>query len=254
MCNAVAAQREDVQREGENQRGVSDAGPDIPNHAAGSGERRHQQRRGNDARDSNSAKMRWQQVTVHSDQYAIMGAMILDPAIGILIVASIALLFASAAVHKLRDLKRFDEIFTAYGLAPMNAGSRISWIVPMLEMTVAAGLIVKVSRLYAAALGIIMLSGYAVAIAVNLRRGHRDLACGCGGPDERRTIAAWMVWRNVLVALAVAAIFAPWSARQLSITDALTIAFGLLTIALVYLCIDQLFGNAQRTAQMWGSR
>jgi uncharacterized membrane protein YphA (DoxX/SURF4 family) len=180
--------------------------------------------------------------------------MILDPAIGILIVASVALLFASAGVHKLRDLRRFDEVFIAYGLMPAITGIRISRIVPILELTVAAGLAVKVSRPYAAALGIIMLSGYAAAIAVNLRRGHRDLACGCGGPDERRTIAAWMVWRNILVASAVATIFAPWSARQLGITDGLTIAFGLLTVALIYLCIDQLFGNAQRTAQMWGSR
>jgi hypothetical protein len=183
-----------------------------------------------------------------------MGGMILDPAIGILIVASVALLFASGAVHKLRALKRFDEIFTAYGLAPMNIGMRISWIVPILELSVAAGLAVKISRPYAGALGIILLLGYAIAIAVNLRRGHRDLACGCGGPDERRTIAAWMVWRNGLLALAAAAMFAPWSARQLSLTDGITIAFGLLTVALVYLCIDQLFGNAQRTAQMWGSR
>jgi Methylamine utilisation protein MauE len=183
-----------------------------------------------------------------------MGGMILDPAIGILIVACVALLFASAAVHKLRDLRRFDEIFAAYGLLPINAGVRISWIVPILEMTVAAGLAVKVSRPYAGALGIVMLSGYAAAIAVNLRRGHRDLACGCGGPDEQRTIAAWMVWRNVLLALAAAAVFAPWTARQLGLTDGITIAFGLLTVALVYLCIDQLFGNAQRTAQMWGSR
>ena len=36
--------------------------------------------------------------------------MILDPVVGILILASVALLFASAAVHKLRDLARFDEI------------------------------------------------------------------------------------------------------------------------------------------------
>jgi hypothetical protein len=183
-----------------------------------------------------------------------MGAMILDPAIGILITASVALLFASAAVHKLRDLKRFDEIFSAYGLAPMISGARISWIVPLLELAVAAGLAVKVSRPYAGVLGIILLSAYGAAIAVNLRRGHRDLACGCGGPDERRTIAAWMVWRNVLLALAAAAVFAPWTARQLAVTDGITIAFGLLTVALVYLCIDQLFGNAQRTAQMWGSR
>jgi hypothetical protein len=254
MRNAVAAQRKHIQRKGEYQRGIPYAGPDIPNDTARCRQRRHQQRRADGTRNGNSAKMRWQQVTVHDGQYAIMGPMILDPAIGILIVASVALLFASAAVHKLRDMRRFDEIFTAYGLIPAITGVRISWMVPLLEITVAAGLAVKVSRPYAGALGIVMLTGYAAAIAVNLRRGHRDLACGCGGPDERRTIAAWMVWRNLLAASAAAAVFAPWTARQLSLTDGITIAFGLLTIALIYLCIDQLFGNAQRTAQMWGSR
>jgi uncharacterized membrane protein YphA (DoxX/SURF4 family) len=187
-------------------------------------------------------------------QYAIMVEMNLDPAIGILLTASVALLFASAGVHKLRDLGRFNEIFSAYGLVPEFTRVRISWLVPILEITVAAGLIIKGSRPYAAALGILMLSGYAAAIAVNLRRGHRDLACGCGGPDERRPIAAWMVWRNMLIALGAAAVFAPWSDRELSLTDGFTVVFGLLTIALVYLCIDQLLGNAQRTARMWGSR
>ena len=177
--------------------------------------------------------------------------MVLDPAVGILMVASIALLFASAALHKLRDLARFDEIFSAYGLVPR---ARISWLVPLLEISVAAGLAVKVYRPYAAVLGMAMLSAYAGAIAVNLRRGRRDLACGCGGPDERRPIAAWMVWRNILIALAITAAFAPWADRPLSMTDGVTIVFGVLTIALVYLCADQLFGNAQRSAQLKGSR
>jgi hypothetical protein len=179
--------------------------------------------------------------------------MVLDPAIGLLITASIALLFASAAAHKLRDLKAFDEIFSAYGLMPAMSGVRISWLLPLLEITVAAGLLIKVSRPYAGALGIILLSGYAAAIAVNLKRGHRDLACGCGGP-ERRTIAAWMVWRNLLTALAAAAVFLPWAHRPLSFTDVFTVAFGVPTMALIYLCIDQLLGNAQRTTQLWGSR
>jgi Methylamine utilisation protein MauE len=183
-----------------------------------------------------------------------METMLLDPAIGILMVASVALLFASAAAHKLRDLERFDEIFSAYGLIPAIPRVRISWVVPILEIIAAAGLAIKAYRPYAAALGIVMLSGYAAAIAVNLRRGHRDLACGCGGPDERRPIAAWMVWRNVIIALVVAAVFAPWADRHLSITDGITVAFGLLTIALIYLCVDQLLGNAQRTAQLRGSR
>src|ERR1700683_1307002 len=95
--------------------------------------------------------------------------MVLDPAIGVLITASIALLFAGAAAHKLRDLKAFDEIFSAYGLMPAMPGVRISWLVPLLEMTVAAGLLIKVSRPYAGGLGIFLLSAYAAAIAVNLR-------------------------------------------------------------------------------------
>ena len=182
-----------------------------------------------------------------------MEAMSLDPAIGLLIMACIALLFASAAAHKLRDLATFNEIFSAYGLAPIISRARMAWLVPMLEIADAAGLAVKFSRPYAAALGMLLLLGYAAAIAINLKRGHRDLACGCGGP-ERRPIAAWMVWRNALLALAAGVAFVPWADRPLGVTDAVTIAFGTLTVALVYLCIDQLLGNAQRTAQMWGSR
>src|SRR5271165_1253120 len=137
-----------------------------------------------------------------------MEAMSLDPAIGLLIMACIALLFASAAAHKLRDLATFNEIFSAYGLAPIISRARMAWLVPMLEIADAAGLAVKFSRPYAAALGMLLLLGYAAAIAINLKRGHRDLACGCGGP-ERRPIAAWMVWRNALLALAAGVAFVP---------------------------------------------
>ena len=180
--------------------------------------------------------------------------MVIDSAIGMLIVASIALLFASVGVHKLRDLRRFDETFSVYELMPALAHWRVSRIVPILEIGVAAGLLVDVCRPYAGAIGIVMLLGYAAAIAVNLRRGRRDLACGCGGPDERRPISAWMVWRNIVISLALAVALQPWTSRPLSFTDAVTIVFGLLTIALVYLCADRLLGYTQRTAQLRSSR
>jgi Methylamine utilisation protein MauE len=183
-----------------------------------------------------------------------MDAMILDPIVGILIMASVALLFASAAMHKLRDLAQFDAVFSAYGIIPAIPGVRISWTVPVLELLVAAGLASSLTRPYAALLGILLLSAYAAAIGVNLRRGRRDLACGCGGPDERRPIAPWMVWRNILIALAAGTAFAPWTDRALTMTDGVTIVFGLLTVALIYLCADQLLGTARRTAQLRGSR
>lgn len=177
----------------------------------------------------------------------------LDPVVGLLLVTTIALLFGSAAVHKLRDVRRFDEIFAAYELAP-GAG-RLARLIPALELLVALGLLSEVTRPYAAAVGVALLLTYAAAIGVNLRRGRRDLSCGCGGPNDRRPIAPWMVGRNALIALALAcAVLLPWSERPLGFTDVITLTFGLLTLALIYLCIDQLMDYARRVAQLRGSR
>jgi hypothetical protein len=172
--------------------------------------------------------------------------MTIDPAIAALIVACTALLFASAAVHKLRDLRRFDEIFAAYGLLPWVARLRLSRAVPLLEALVAGGLLLDASRIAAACVGIVLLLVYAAAISVNLLRGRRELACGCGGPDDRRPIAAWMVWRNILFVVVLLPAMLPWSPRPLGLTDTVTIGFGTATCALVYLCFDRLLGRTGR--------
>jgi hypothetical protein len=172
--------------------------------------------------------------------------MAIDPAIAALIIAAAALLFAAGALHKLRDLRRFDEIFMAYGLMPAIARSRLSRLVPLLEAAVAGGLLFDTPRAAAAGVGIALLLGYAAAIAINLRRGRRDLACGCGGPDDRRPIAAWMVWRNLAIATLLGIVMLPWSARPLTATDGVTIGFGTVTFTLVYLCFDRLLGRTGR--------
>jgi Methylamine utilisation protein MauE len=172
--------------------------------------------------------------------------MAIDPAIAALIIAAVALLFAAGALHKLRDLRRFDEIFMAYGLVPAVARLRLSRLVPLLEAVVAGGLLLDTSRAGATGVGIVLLLGYAAAITINLRRGRRDLACGCGGPDDRRPIAAWMVWRNIAIATLLGSVMLPWSARPLTATDGVTIGFGTVTFALVYLCLDRLLGRTGR--------
>jgi hypothetical protein len=171
----------------------------------------------------------------------------IDPAIALLIVACTALLFAVAAIHKLQDPRRFGEIFAAYGLLPLAVGRFASRAVPLLEAAVAGGLLFEGSRRPADFVGIVLLLAYAGAIAVNLRRGRRDLACGCGGPDDRRPIAGWMVWRNISIAVLLAAAMLSWSPRSLVVTDGVTIGFGTATCALVYLCLDRLLGRTGRT-------
>jgi hypothetical protein len=177
-----------------------------------------------------------------------------DPAVASLILLCIALLFMSAAIHKVRDLRRFEEIFTAYGLVPLLARWGLARAVPILEALVAVGLLIAPARPAAVGVGIVLLLAYAVAIAINLSRGRRDLACGCGGPDERRPIAPWMVWRNLLLAVLLGGVLLPWSARSLALTDLVTVGCGTAACALVYLSLDRLLGRAGRLAGGMGAR
>lgn len=170
----------------------------------------------------------------------------LDPAIGSLIVGGFALLFAGAASHKLRDLQQFAQVFAAYGMAPALGRREIAWLVPLLEIGVALGVLLPQSRRAAALAGVLLLSSYAIAIGINLRAGRDAIACGCGGPDQRRPIAGWMVWRNLLLAMVLGLAMLPWSARAFEWTDGATIGFGLAAIALLYACADRLLGELAR--------
>src|ERR1700716_183312 len=145
----------------------------------------------------------------------------IDPAIGAMLAGALALLFVSAAFNKLRSLQRFAEVFRAYRLLP-EAVARLSWLVPALELTVGVGLLARRSRAGASAAGAALLLAYAAAIAINLQRGRRDVACGRGGRLERRPIAAWMVWRNLLLAGLLAAVLPRWGARAVGGGDGRT--------------------------------
>jgi hypothetical protein len=177
----------------------------------------------------------------------------IDPAIGALLAGALALLFMSAAFNKLRSLQRFAEAFRAYRLLP-EAVARLSWLVPALELMAGVGLLARRSRAGASAAGAVLLLAYAAAIAINLWRGRRDLACGCGGPHERRPIAAWMLWRNLLLAGLLGALLLPWINRPMAAADAITIGAGIAVAALLYMSLDRLLAQiTPRTALLRGS-
>jgi hypothetical protein len=180
--------------------------------------------------------------------------MMLDPAVGLLVTVTMALLFGSASVHKLRDLNRFEEIFAAYGVLTFVSRWKLSWVVPVLELAIAVGLVFDTTRMLAAVVGAALLLVYAAAIGVNLKRGRRDLACGCGGPNDRSPIAPWMLGRNAALALLLGCAWVPWTSRPLVFTDAVTVVFGLATLALVYLSVDQMMSYLQRVARFRGLR
>jgi hypothetical protein len=166
----------------------------------------------------------------------------LDPAVGALLAGAFALLFLSAAFHKLTALEHFGAVLRAYRLLP-EALARFAPLVPLTELCVGAGLLVGALRSSAAAAGALLLALYAGAIALNLARGRRDLSCGCGGPNDRRPIAAWMVWRNLALAALLMLERLPWSTRTTGVADALTIGAGTAVAALLYTSLDTLLGR-----------
>jgi len=173
----------------------------------------------------------------------------IDPAIGALLAGAFALLFASAALHKLLGRAAFAQVFRAYGVVP-PALAGLAVFVPLLELTVAAALLTAAARSGAAASGVALLVTYAAAIAVNLGRGRRDLACGCGGANDARPIAAWMVWRNLALAALLALTLLPWSPRTLGAADAITIGAGTSAAALLYMSVDTLLGRVRPRAAL----
>ena len=76
----------------------------------------------------------------------------IDPAVAALLAGAFALLFASAALHKLLDPGRFAAAFRAYEVVP-PALARVALLVPLLELAVAAALLAARSRGGAAAAG-----------------------------------------------------------------------------------------------------
>jgi hypothetical protein len=146
-------------------------------------------------------------------------------------------------MHKLRDLPVFTENFAAYRVIPDALARRLAWLIPCLELGLAAALLPDFSRRIATASAAVMLIVYASGMGLNLLRGRQDLDCGCGTARDRRSIAAWMVWRNLLLAAALGVAALPWSGRPLSLTDAFTVAAGLVAAVVLYAAVDRLLGD-----------
>src|SRR5205807_2686775 len=154
----------------------------------------------------------------YTRRWFMMYRVMIDPAIGALLAGAFALLFIGAALQKLRSPERFAELFRAYRVVP-DGVARLSWLVPVLELTTGAGLLAGGSRAGACAVGAALLLSYAAAMAINLQRGRRDLACGCGAPGERRSRSP--TWRCGYCCSCCRRLCWRWCARWACSTSAL---------------------------------
>src|SRR5262245_1519036 len=137
---------------------------------------------------------------------------LVDPVVLATLRAGLALLFAAAAVHKLRDRAAFGAVLAEYRVVPRALLHISVWAVPAFESAVALALL-RPGPLGPVAAAL-LLALYAGAIALNLARGRRWLDCGCLGPALRQPISGALVARNALLAAAALACLLPRSEER----------------------------------------
>jgi uncharacterized membrane protein YphA (DoxX/SURF4 family) len=177
-----------------------------------------------------------------------MAAAGIDPAVAIALRSALALLFLVAASHKLRDLPRFREAFSAYEVLPRAVLSAAAPMVPALEGALAVALGFGIATPVAAVAAAALMLAYASAIAANLARGRAGIDCGCMGPAARAPLSPWLVARNLVVAAAAVVVALPVAARGLSWLDIVAAAAATATLASCWAATGRMLALAPRVA------
>ena len=174
-----------------------------------------------------------------------------DPLLPLTLSLAFGVLFLSAACHKLRNVPRFQGILLDYQIMPgvlVPTAARL-----LIGAEFAVGMAWFAQLPVAAAVSAILLTGYTIAISINLSRGRTYITCGCGltgHADETLTLG--LIWRNGLLILALGACGLPTAPRSIGLADYAVAVIGLVVAMLLYVAASQLLAN-QAAIQTWRS-
>ena len=146
---------------------------------------------------------------------------------------ALAALFAAACAHKVLSREQWPSIVRQYQLLPEALAGVATLLVPLAEALTAGLLLWPRMRVAGAMLAAALLVLYALAIAINLRRGRASIDCGCFG-SGRSGIAPWMLVRNLVFAALSLALLLPTDARALGLLERATLLVFVATLALLY--------------------
>jgi hypothetical protein len=179
-------------------------------------------------------------------QPAVNLALATDPVVQAALQAAAALLFALSAAHKWRDPVEFRSALAAYGVIPDAAVAPVGALIAFGETALGVAFLFPAAGAAAGIGGALLLSLYAVAVAVNLARGRDFIDCGCGGPGGKRPISRGLALRNGVLAAALLLVALPSQTRATSWVDAFTAVSLLAALTLLYAAVDVALANGAK--------
>jgi uncharacterized membrane protein YphA (DoxX/SURF4 family) len=175
--------------------------------------------------------------------------MTVDPALSALALVLLAAVFAAAALAKLKEVEMFAGVVEQYDLLPRALVRPFAYALPVVELGATLALLLPASRAPAAALLILLLLGFAAAMAINLVRGRSEIDCGCFIGVQKQRISWTLVARNLVLAGFGLTLLADATGRQLAALDWFTIVAGAASLLLLHEAIGRLFGLAPGVAR-----
>ncbi len=169
--------------------------------------------------------------------------MVFDPIITITLSLLLSYVFVVAAFHKWQNPLEFTETVKGYRVLPERSANAIAGLLPLLESGTGLALLVPMVSSFAAVSAMLLLLVYMLAIVVNLLRGRDSIDCGCGAPDQRQAISAWLVLRNAVLFMFAWIILHPPPARPLLWFDWVVIVLATAVGGLFYNIVNQLLVN-----------
>jgi uncharacterized membrane protein YphA (DoxX/SURF4 family) len=128
--------------------------------------------------------------------------LLLQPTLTVFLRTFLALLFVVAAISKLQHREEFYGVVRNFRLTPDWLSRPLATLLPVAELAVAAGLLIRPLAPWAAAFAAALLLVFAVAIAVNVLRGRVAIDCGCFRQGMKQPLSWLLVLRNVALAAA----------------------------------------------------
>jgi hypothetical protein len=158
----------------------------------------------------------------------------MDPLLELTIRGSLVVLFAASTAHKLAALGEWPGVVRNYRLLPPALALPAAGVLLIAGALTAAALIGPGTRRIGAAAAVVQLLLFAAALAINVRRGRSSIDCGCFGSRLRQGISAWMVARNIVLAMLAASLGLPVSPRELGVLDIAAAVAFVATLTLLY--------------------
>jgi hypothetical protein len=162
----------------------------------------------------------------------------MDPLLELTVAGSLAVLFAASTAHKLAALGEWPGVVRNYRLLPAALALPAAGMLLIAGALTAGALFWPATRRLGACAAAVQLILFAAAIAINLRRGRSRIDCGCFGSRLRQGISAWMVARNLALALLALSLLLPARSRELGVLDIVTAVAVVATLSFLYPVLD----------------